>query len=338
MQGSGYLPRLTLVTPVWNKAGYIGRMIASVRSQTFTDWELIIIDDGSSDGSLLEVERAADGDGRIRWYSQPNAGVCAARNNGYSYATPGTEFVQFPDSDDMLEPTMLAESIATLDANPQAVLAYCKYQAVGPDDEELPTNHPLRKVRVGPFVRRQPDSEPFTKLESILAWAPVSEAISLMRRSAFDRSPRWDIRLGQHGEGVVLFADFALRGDIIYVNRPLYKYRQYIGQNTSNLEVIARQEKRVVLRLLSWRGGQNHITSMKRASVFAEGMVRGIRGAEKGLQMFRRGKVVSGIKLIISGLALWGLAVWMPSLLLIKVRQKCQNHLQTIGDTWLADS
>ena len=338
MQGSGYLPRLTLVTPVWNKAGYIGRMIASVRSQTFTDWELIIIDDGSSDGSLLEVERAADGDGRIRWYSQPNAGVCAARNNGYSYATPGTEYVQFPDSDDMLEPTMLAELIAALDANSRAVLAYCKYQAVGPDDEELPTNHPLRKVRVGPFVRRQPDSEPFTKLESILAWAPVSEAISLMRRSAFDRSPRWDIRLGQHGEGVVLFADFALRGDIIYVNRPLYKYRQYIGQNTSNLEVIARQEKRVVLRLLSWRGGQNHITSMKRAIVFAEGMVRGIRGAEKGLQMFRRGKVVSGIKLIISGLALWGLAVWMPSLLLIKVRQKCQNHLQTIGDTWLADS
>ena len=338
MQGSGYLPRLTLVTPVWNKAGYIGRMIASVRSQTFTDWELIIIDDGSSDGSLLEVERAADGDGRIRWYSQPNAGVCAARNNGYSYATPGTEYVQFPDSDDMLQPTMLAELIAALDANPRAVLAYCKYQAVGPDDEELPTNHPLRKVRIGPFVRRQPDSEPFTKLESILAWAPVSEAISLMRRSAFDRSPRWDIRLGQHGEGVVLFADFALRGDIIYVNRPLYKYRQYIGQNTSNLEVIARQEKRVVLRLLSWRGGQNHITSMKRAIVFAEGMVRGIRGAEKGLQMFRRGKVVSGIKLIISGLALWGLAVWMPSLLLIKVRQKCQNHLQTIGDTWLADS
>jgi hypothetical protein len=238
----------------------------------------------------------------------------------------------------MLEPTMLAELVATLDANPQAVLAYCKYQAVGPDDEELPTNHPLRKVRVGPFVRRQPDNEPFTKLESILAWAPVSEAISLMRRSAFDRSPRWDIRLGQHGEGVVLFADFALRGDIIYVNRPLYKYRQYVGQNTSNLEVIARQENRVVLRLLSWRGGQNHITSMKRAIVFAEGMVRGIRGAEKGLQMFRRGKVVSGIKLIISGLALWGLAVWMPSLLLIKVRQKCQNHLQTIGDTWLADS
>ena len=338
MQGSGYLPRLTLVTPVWNKAGYIGRMIASVRSQTFTDWELIIIDDGSSDGSLVEVERAAGGDKRIRWYSQANAGVCAARNNGYSYATPGTEYVQFPDSDDMLQPTMLAELIAALDANPRAVLAYCKYQAVGPDDEELPTNHPLRKVRVGPFVRRQPDSEPFTKLESILAWAPVSEAISLMRRSAFDRSPRWDIRLGQHGEGVVLFADFALRGDIIYVNRPLYKYRQYIGQNTSNLEVIARQEKRVVLRLLSWRGGQNHITSMKRAIVFAEGMVRGIRGAEKGLQMFRRGKVVSGIKLIISGLALWGLAVWMPSLLLIKVRQKCQNHLQTIGDTWLADS
>ena len=338
MQGSGHPPRLTLVTPVWNKAGYIGRMIASVRAQTFTDWELIIIDDGSSDGSLVEVERAAGGDKRIRWYSQANAGVCAARNNGYSYATPGTEFVQFPDSDDMLEPTMLAELIAALDANPRAVLAYCKYQAVGPDDEELPTNHPLRKVRVGPFVRRQPDSEPFTKLESILAWAPVSEAISLMRRSAFDRSPRWDIRLGQHGEGVVLFADFALRGDIIYVNRPLYKYRQYIGQNTSNLEVIARQEARVVLRLLRWQGSQSHMTSMKRAIVFAEGMVRGIRGIEKGRELLCNGKVVSGTKLIISGLSLWALAVCVPSILLMKVRLKCQDHLRGIGDDWCADS
>jgi glycosyltransferase involved in cell wall biosynthesis len=264
--------------------------------------------------------------------------VCAARNNGYAFATPGTEYVQFPDSDDMLEPMMLAELVATLDANPKAVLAYCKYQAVGPDDEEIPTNHQLRKVRVGPFVRRQPDIETFTKLESILAWAPVSEAISLMRRSAFESSPKWDRRLGQHGEGVVLFADFALRGDIIYVNRPLYKYRHYIGQNTSNLEVIARQETRVVLRLLSWQGSQCQMTRMKRAIVFAEGIVRGIRSAEKGCELLRDGKVVSGTKLIISGLSLWGLAVWMPSMLLMKVRRKCQDHLQAIGDDWRADS
>ncbi|MFM7187163.1 MAG: glycosyltransferase family 2 protein [Armatimonadota bacterium] len=337
MRDNAQKPRLTLVTPVWNKAGYVGRMIKSVRAQTFTDWELIIIDDGSSDGSLQEVERAAGGDNRIRWYSQANAGVCAARNNGYSYATPGTEYVQFPDSDDMLEPTILAELVATLDANPQAVLAYCKYLAIGPDDEELPTCHPSRKVRKGPFVRRQPDSEPFTNLESILAWAPVSEAISLMRRSAFDLSPRWDIRLGQHGEGVVLFADFALRGDIIYVNRPLYRYRQYIGQNTSDPEVMARQETRVVLRLLSWRGSQSNITSIQRAIVFAEGMVRGIRGIEKGREFLCNGKVVSGTKLIISGLSLWGLAVLVPSMLLFQVRGKCQNHLRAIGDDWSAD-
>jgi hypothetical protein len=77
---------------------------------------------------------------------------------------------------------------------------------------------------------------------------------------------------------------------------------------------------------------------MKRAIVFAEGMVRGIRGIEKGRELLCNGKVVSGIKLIISGLSLWVLAVWMPSMLLMRVRQKCQDHLRVIGDDWRADS
>ncbi len=331
------VPRLTLVTPVWNKAGFIGRMIASVRAQTFTDWELIVIDDGSSDGSLLEVERAAEGDSRIRWYSQPNAGVCAARNNGYSYATPGTEYVQFPDSDDMLEPTMLAELVAALDSNRQAVMAYCKYQAIGHDDAPIDTKYSPRKIRVGPLVRNQADSDPLTKLESILAWAPCSEALSLMRRACFDDSSGWHERLGQHGEGVVLFAELALHGDVMFVNRPLYKYRHYYGQNTSNMEVIARQESRVALHFLSWNGPQSQKARINQGVVFAEGMVRGIRGIEKGVEHLQHGKVSSGLLLMVSGIVRWSMAVLLPSLCLVTIRRKCISHLRSIGDDWLRE-
>ncbi len=328
------VPRLTLVTPVWNKAGFIGRMIASVRAQTFTDWELIVIDDGSSDGSLLEVERAAESDSRIRWYSQPNAGVCAARNNGYSYATPGTEYVQFPDSDDMLEPTMLAELVATLDSNRQAVMAYCKYQAIGHDDAPIHFPYDRRKVPAGPFVRLQPDSEPYTRLESVVTWAPLTEPVCMMRRSVFDVSLQWDLHLGQHGEGVLLFTDVALRGDIVFINKPLYLYRQYGVQSTSDAPKLARQERKTTLQLLAWPGDIAHRTRVRQALLFAEGPARGIRGICRGWEMMRSGQISGGLRVSISGFARWWMAMLLPNAFLRRLERECYAYLLAQEVDW----
>ena len=334
MQGSGHPPKLTLVTPVWNKAGFIGRMIASVRAQTFTDWELIIMDDGSSDGSLQEVERAAGGDKRIRWYSQANAGVCAARNNGYAYATPGSEYVQFPDSDDMLEPTMLAELISVHDANPRAVLAYCKYQAIGPDDAPVHFPYDLRRVPSGPFVRSQPDTEPVTQLESVVTWAPLTEPVCMMRRSAFDASLQWDLHLGQHGEGVLLFTDIALRGDLVFINKPLYLYRQYGVQSTSDAPKLARQERKTTLQLLAWPGDEGHRRRVRRAMLFAEGAARGIRGVEHGIELLRCGRIAEGLRIAAAGLARWWMAILFPSAFLVRLERECYAYLHAQNIDW----
>jgi len=72
-------PFVSVIMPLYNKRPYVGRAIDSVRKQTFTDWELIIVDDGSTDGSPTEIPQD---DPRIRFFQQANAGPAAARNHG----------------------------------------------------------------------------------------------------------------------------------------------------------------------------------------------------------------------------------------------------------------
>lgn len=292
------------------------------------------MDDGSSDDSLLEVERAADGDQRIRWYSQANAGVCAARNNGYVHATPGTEYVQFPDSDDMLEPTMLADLVATLDANAAAVLAYCKYQAVGPDDKPIHFPYDRRKAPNGLFVRLQRDAEPITCLESVVTWAPLTEPVCMMRRSVYDATLQWDLHLGQHGEGVLLFTDMALRGQLMFVNKPLYLYRQYGVQSTSDAPKLARQERKTTLQLLAWAGDATQQARVRRALIFAEGPARGIRGIERGWELVRCGHFSKGFRTLIAGIGRWWMAILFPSAFLMRLERECYAYLQAQGIDW----
>ena len=73
--------RVSIITPCWNGEKYIGETIESVLAQTVTDWEMIIVDDGSSDHSAQVVQTYVDRDERIRLICQENAGSAAARKS-----------------------------------------------------------------------------------------------------------------------------------------------------------------------------------------------------------------------------------------------------------------
>ena len=88
----------SIVMPLYNKEQSCPRAINSIRNQTFSDWELIIVNDGSSDNSLTVAKEAAQGDPRIRFIDQPNGGVSVARNNGIKAAKH--EHIAFLDADD----------------------------------------------------------------------------------------------------------------------------------------------------------------------------------------------------------------------------------------------
>jgi len=119
------MPRVSVIMPVLNAERFIGEAIASVQAQTFPDWELIVIDDGSTDGSARVAEEAGLADPRIRLVDNragPTHGAAAARNLGMRLATGA--LIAFLDADDLYEPGKLADEVALLDANPDVAVVY----------------------------------------------------------------------------------------------------------------------------------------------------------------------------------------------------------------------
>ncbi|MEU7012348.1 CDP-glycerol glycerophosphotransferase family protein [Streptomyces sp. NPDC046385] len=109
-------PRLSVIVPVYNVELFLDECLQSLADQTFTDWEAIVVDDGSKDGSLAIAESWAAKDARIRVVAQENQGLGPARNTGVAHLTDGTEYLAFVDSDDIVLPDAYERFIAKLDA------------------------------------------------------------------------------------------------------------------------------------------------------------------------------------------------------------------------------
>jgi glycosyltransferase involved in cell wall biosynthesis len=105
-------PQVSVVMPVWNAGATVARAAASIRAQTFADWELILIDDGSTDGTAGEVRRLAAAEPRIRLIAQPHAGIVAALNAGLAAARG--DLIARMDADDESAPGRLAAQVAFL--------------------------------------------------------------------------------------------------------------------------------------------------------------------------------------------------------------------------------
>jgi glycosyltransferase involved in cell wall biosynthesis len=113
------MARVSVILPVHNGASTIGRVLECVFAQSFTDYEIIVVDDGSSDETASLLARYGD---RIRMIRQPNRGVSASRNTGIG-ASRG-EYLAFIDDDDEWMPEMLVRCVGALDQDPDCVLAY----------------------------------------------------------------------------------------------------------------------------------------------------------------------------------------------------------------------
>lgn len=113
-------PAVSIITPYLDPGAYLAEAIASVEEQTFAGWELVLVDDGSSDNSRVIADAAAARDARIRSLERPSdttAGAAAARNWGMSQATG--EFLVFLDADDRLLPDKLRTEVALMERHPE---------------------------------------------------------------------------------------------------------------------------------------------------------------------------------------------------------------------------
>lgn len=125
---------VSIITPCYNGAKYISETIDSVLAQTYKDWEMIIIDDGSKDNSAEIVRAYMEKDSRIKFLQQANAGSAAARNNGIRSAEG--QYIALLDADDLWEPEFLAEQTAFM-TEKNAVCVYCSYRCINENSEEI---------------------------------------------------------------------------------------------------------------------------------------------------------------------------------------------------------
>ena len=118
---------VSLVTTSYNRARYLAAAIESILAQTYTDFELLIWDDGSTDDSLTIAQSYAEKDSRIRVVAAEHQGLSISLRSEIAATTPHP-YLGWVDADDEIAPTALEETVAVLDAQPQIGMVYTDYQ------------------------------------------------------------------------------------------------------------------------------------------------------------------------------------------------------------------
>lgn len=139
------MPKISVITPVYNGEKYIVQAMDSLLAQTYTDWESIIIDDGSNDSTPRILQQYTDP--RIRIIRQQNAGEAGARNTGLLHATG--EYIAYLDADDYYTPNALADLTDFLDKHPEYGMAYSNGRICDSDGNFIMT---LTDIRPGIFT------------------------------------------------------------------------------------------------------------------------------------------------------------------------------------------
>ncbi len=196
---------------VFNDAVRVPRAVESIVAQMFTNWELIIVNDGSTDGTTEVLASLAAADTRIRVLEQQNSGLTLALIRGCREARAG--FIARQDADDVSCPQRLQQQLAMLDNDPGVVFVSCWTDYLGPGGEFLET------------VTRPQDSLKATHDLLEEQQGPPAHGSVMFRRSAYENAGGYRTEF-YYGQDSDLWLRMAERGRIAYVQQRLYRYRR----------------------------------------------------------------------------------------------------------------
>ena len=221
-------PKVSIIMPCFNAASHLADSIGSVLAQTFSNWELIAVDDGSQDDTLALLRKQRDQ--RMRVHTQTNMGVSAARNAGLVLARG--EYVVFLDSDDKWSPDFLSEMLKAIQEDQEVGLVYCGWQNVG-----------LAGPRGEPFV--PPDYESAEKISTLLASNRWPIHACLTKRELVSAAKGFDTRF-VIGEDFLLWLEIACFHRIRLVPKVLAYYVHHAGVQATRDRVRAARQLREV--------------------------------------------------------------------------------------------
>ncbi|MBM3888790.1 MAG: glycosyltransferase, partial [Verrucomicrobia bacterium] len=207
---------ISVVIPTYNRAQFLAETIESVLAQVYREFEVIVIDDGSTDNTAEVVARFGD---KVRYVPQPNSERAVSRNHGLRLATG--EFLAFLDSDDCWEKQALIEMVKSLRANPAAAFTAVSCSIVGADSRVLSVFYPGGGVEgVLPHAFHQ-------LLRTNVVGSPSAV---LLRRSVLERWGSFDENRGLLGvEDWELWARLAFHAPIVCRRWPLVRYRRHFS-------------------------------------------------------------------------------------------------------------
>ncbi|MCK5473113.1 MAG: glycosyltransferase family 2 protein, partial [Planctomycetes bacterium] len=136
------MPKVSVIIPTYNRAYIVNNAIGSVLSQSLSDLEVLVIDDGSTDNTNSVIKNVNDT--RVQYYHKKNGGVSSARNFGMAKAQG--QFIAFLDSDDLWPDNFIETLLAKLQTNPEYGLAYCATAELYPDGKKTEPKHIERCV------------------------------------------------------------------------------------------------------------------------------------------------------------------------------------------------
>jgi len=168
MLGSNRPPALAVIMPVYNAEPYIAQAVESIRAQSFEDFQLIALDDGSTDGSLAELRRQAEHDDRITIISRPNTGIVDALNEMIAYAR--SPLLARMDADDVAFPDRFKVQVEFLNENPDVVCIGGGIELIDSRDRHLLTPPPVRgntQVQAEALCGRTPISHPAAMMRGV---------------------------------------------------------------------------------------------------------------------------------------------------------------------------
>jgi len=217
------LVKVSVIIPAYNGDRFIGEAIDSVLNQAYNDYEIIVVDDGSTDNTANVINQYGD---RVHYLRQSNQGVAASRNFGFQESVG--EYIAFLDQDDVFLPHKLDSQVALLEQNSSLGMVNSGWEIVDQQGEFQSAVQPWQQI-------------PDLNLANLIIWKPVFLGAMLFRRSWLERSPGFNPALEQTPDVDLVLRLAAMGCTATWVEKTTVKYRQH-EENASNNTFLQAQE------------------------------------------------------------------------------------------------
>jgi teichuronic acid biosynthesis glycosyltransferase TuaG len=292
---------VSIIMPAYNAEKYIAASIESVLAQTYSDWELIVVDDGSTDSTATVVQEFATSDPRVRYNFQENGRLGKARNTGITNSTG--RLIAFLDSDDLWLPTKLEVQTRAMAEN-NADVVYSKSYVFS--DENIDDETQTLTSSAGKFSG--PDF-----FDSLIRYPQIPVLTVLFKRSALDRVGLFEEGKAYHGcEDYDLWLRLA-RAGLVFYGMPdiLARYRRHGTAMTAMRSNMFKLTLSIVQRYIDQSGlseleKQRRLTGLYRevvSSLIDEGKISEAKQFVHELYLWNKNSIVTRLQKIL--ISIW---------------------------------